>query len=250
QLMESSNKLSDLVRRQEKVLDETQEVDQEALRKLNEAQQQAFDAVQRRLEQELDDLARLAAEMSRRTRQQRPDSLDMAFQDAYQQLLRQLQAVRKSLNEHDIPQATEDLAETARQLAWMQQRAERLAQPDRGLQQQVAQALQQLQAAQQALDRLPQDRQAMLTPSQRGQLGELGQRQGGVRNDTQALQQDIERLLPLMPFLPSELAQQLQEAIPFMGEAQGALEGQRSQQAIPAEQEALERLRNAENGLQ
>lgn len=90
----------------------------------------------------------------------------------------------------------------------------------------------------------------MLTPSQRGQLGELGQRQGGVRNDTQALQQDVQRLLPLMPFLPAELGQQLQEAIPFMGEAQGALEGQRSQPAIPAEQEALERLRHAENGLQ
>jgi DNA repair exonuclease SbcCD ATPase subunit len=172
------------------------------------------------------------------------------LQDAYQQLLRQLQAVRKSLNEHDIPQVSEDLTETERQLAWMQQRAERLTPLDRSLQQQVAQALQQLQAAQQALDSLPQDRQAMLTPSQRGQLGELGQRQGGVRNDTQALQQDMQRLLPLMPFLPSELAQQLQEAIPFMGEAQGALEGQRSQQAIPAEQEALERLRNAENGLQ
>ncbi len=248
QLLESSNKLSDLVRRQEKVLDETQDVDQETINKLNEAQQQAFDTVQRRLEQELNDLSRLAAEMSRRARQH--PEIDAAFQDAYQQLLRQLQAVRDSLNEHNIPQVTEDLAETERQLAWMQQRTERLAQPDRSLQQQVARALQQLQAAQQALEGLPQDRQAMLTPSQRGQLRDLGQRQGGIRNDTQALQQDVQRLLPLMPFLPAELGQQLQEALPFMGEAQGALEGQRSQPAIPAEQEALERLRNAENGLQ
>ena len=248
QLLESSNKLSDLVRRQEKVLDETQDIDQETLHKLNEAQQQALDTVQRRFEQELHDLSRLAAEISRRARQH--PEIDAALQDAYQQLLRQLDAVRKSLNEHDIQQMTEDLAETERQLAWMQQRTERLAQPDRSLQQQVARALQQLQAAQQALDGLPQDRQAMLTPSQRGQLGDLGQRQGGVRNDTQALQQDMQRLLPLMPFLPAELGQQLQEAIPFMGEAQGALERQRSQPAIPAEQEALERLRNAENGLQ
>ena len=90
----------------------------------------------------------------------------------------------------------------------------------------------------------------MLTPSQRGQLGELGQRQGGVRNDTQTLQQEVQRLLPLMPFLPAELGQQLQEALPFMGEAQGALDGQRSQQALPPEQEALERLRNAQNGMQ
>jgi Domain of unknown function (DUF4175) len=248
QLMESSNKLADLVKRQEKILEGTQDIDQETLNQLNAAQQQAFDTVQRRFEQELNDLARLAGEMLRRARQ-RPE-LDTAFQDSYQQLLRQLHAVRKSLQEHELPQVSEDLAEAERQLAWMRQRAERLGQPDRTLQQQIARAQQHLQAAQQALDGLPQDRQAMLTPSQRGQLSELGQGQGGVRDDTQTLQQEVQRLLPLMPFLPAELGQQLQEALPFMGEAQGALEGQRSQQALPPEQDALERLRNAQNGMQ
>jgi hypothetical protein len=248
QLMESSNKLADLVERQEKILQGTQDIDQESLRQLNEAQQQAFDTVQRRFEQELNDLARLAGEMLRRARQH--PELDTAFQDAYQQLLRQLHAVRKGLQEHELPQVTEDLAEAERQLAWMRQRAERLSQPDRTLQQQIARARQHMQAAQQALDSLPQDRQAMLTPSQGDQLGELGQSQGGVRNDTQTLQQEMQRLLPLMPFLPAELGQQLQEALPLMGEAQGALEGQRSQQALPPEQEALERLRNAQNGMQ
>jgi len=248
QLLESSNKLADLVKRQEKIVEETQDIDQETLNQLNEAQQQAFDTVQQRFEQELNDLSRLAGEMLRRTRQH--PELDAAFQDAYQQLLRQLHAVRNSLKEHELPQVTEDLAEARRQLAWMQQRAERLTQPDRTLQQQIARAQQHVQAAQQALNGLPQDRQAMLTPDQRGQLGGLGQRQGEVHNDTQALQQDVQRLLPLMPFLPSELGQQLQEALPFMGEAQGALEGQHSQQALPPEQEALERLRNAQNGMQ
>jgi len=229
-------------------LEGTQDIDQETLNQLNEAQQQTFDTVQRRFEQELNDLARLAGEMSRRARQH--PELDASFQDAYQQLLRQLHAVRKSLQEHELPQVTEDLAEAERQLAWMRQRAERLGQPDRALQQQIGRAQQHLQAAQQALDGLPQDRQAMLTPGQRGQLGELGQSQGGVRDDTQTLQQEMQRLLPLMPFLPSDLGQQLQEALPFMGEAQGALEGQRSQQALPPEQEALERLRNTQNGMQ
>ena len=248
QLMESSNRLTDLVQRQEKILEATQDVDQETLNQLNQAQQQAFDTIQRRFEQELNELSRLAGEMSRRARQH--PELDTAFQDAYQQLLRQLQAVRKSLQEHELPQVTDDLAEAERQLAWMRQRAERLAQPDRALQQQIARAQQHMQAAQQALKSLPQDRQAMLTPGQREQLGELGQRQGGVRNDTQTLQQEMQRLLPLMPFLPAELGQQLQEALPFMGEAQSALDGQRSQQALPPEQEALERLRNAQNGMQ
>ncbi|MGE3538466.1 MAG: DUF4175 family protein [Candidatus Tectimicrobiota bacterium] len=248
QLLESSNKLADLVQRQEKVLEATQDIDQEALQKLNAAQEQAFEAVQRRFEQEMNELSRLAWDMSRRTRQH--PEIDMAFQEAYQQFLRQLHTARKNLQERDIPQVTEDLAELERHMSWMQQRTERLSQPDHALQQQIARALQQLQAAQQALDGLPQERQGMLTPSQRAQLGALSQQQDGVRNDTQALQEEVQRLLPLMPFLPSELSQQLQAALPFMGEAQAELRGQRSQQAIPPEHEALEHLRNANNSLQ
>jgi DNA repair exonuclease SbcCD ATPase subunit len=248
QLLESSNKLTDLVKRQEKILEETQDIDQATLDQLNAAQQQAFDAAQQRLDRELNELSRLAAEMLRRTRQH--PELDLAFQEAYQQLLRQLHTVRKSLQERDVPQVAEDLAEAERQLSSMQQRNEQLVQPDRTLQQQIGRAQQHVQTAQQALQGLPQDRQAMLNPGQRGQLSQLGQQQGGVRDDAQLLQQDMQRLLPLMPFLPAELAQQLQEALPFMGEAQGALKAHRSQQAVPPEQEALERLRNAQNGLQ
>lgn len=248
QLMESSNKLTDLARRQEQLLEETQQIDQETLHRLNAAQEQAFDAMQQRFDQEMNELSRLAWEMSRRTRQS-PD-LDALFQDAYQQLLRQLHNARRNLKERDIPQVAEDLAELERQLTWMQQRAERAVQPDRALQQQIARGLQQLQEAQQALDGLPQNRQGMLTPSQRSQLGQMGQRQGELRHETQALQEEVQRLLPLMPFLPAELSQQLQEALPFMGEAQSELTGQHSQQAIPPEQEALERLRNANNNLQ
>jgi hypothetical protein len=71
-----------------------------------------------------------------------------------------------------------------------------------------------------------------------------------VRQDTQALHQAFESLLPLMPFLPAEMGKDLQEAIPFMGQAQGELQGRQSQSAIPPEQQALERLRNAQNSLQ
>jgi hypothetical protein len=57
-------------------------------------------------------------------------------------------------------------------------------------------------------------------------------------------------LLPLMPFLPTEIGEHLQEAVPFMNDAQGELAGQRSQPAISPEQEALERLRHAQNSMQ
>ena len=69
-----------------------------------------------------------------------------------------------------------------------------------------------------------------------------------MQKDTQALQQEFEKLLPLMPFLPTEMGKHLQEAIPFMGQAQGELGGQQSQQAIPPEQQALDAFAQAQNG--
>ncbi len=248
QLMESSNRLTDLVKRQEKVVEDTQDVDQQTLQQLNAAQQQAFEAVQRRLDQEMERLAKLAMDMLQRAGQH--PELEAAFPDAYQQFFRQLQAMRTSLQERQVPQAMADLEEATQQLSGMQQQAARLAPSDRTLQQHMAQAQRHLQAAQQALGGLPHDRQAMLTPGQGQQLGQLGERQGGIQQDTQLLHGDIQRLLPLMPSLPAELVQQLHEAMAFMGDAQSALQERSSRQALPPEQDALERLRSADNTLQ
>jgi hypothetical protein len=248
QLQQSSDQLADLVRRQESILNDTQHIDQDTMRQLNEAQQHTFDAVQQRLQQELNKLSKLTWELSRQARQH--PNLDAAFQQAYQQLLKHLQTLRQNVETRDMPQAATDLEAAQRQLAWMQRQVERLEQPDTVMQQQTAQALESLQAMRQQMHSLPQNRQAMLTPDQEGQLGQLGEQQGGVRQDTQALHQAFESLLPLMPFLPTEMGKNLQEAVPFMGQAQGELEGRQSQQAIPPEQQALEHLRSAQNSLQ
>jgi hypothetical protein len=248
QLQESSNALADLAQRQERLLDNTQQIDQEALRQLNNAQQQAFDTLQQQLQQELNKLTKLSWELSRQARQY--PSLDPAFQQVQQQLSKHLQTLRQHVDSRDMPQAQQELEAAQRQLAWMQRRIAQLEQPDARLQQQAAEAMELLQAMQQQIGSLPQERRAMLTPEQRGQLGDLAEQQGAVRHDTQTLQQEFEQLLPVMPFLPSELGKHLQEAIPFMGQAQGELGMQQSQQAIPPEQQALDHLRQAQNSLQ
>lgn len=248
QLQQSSDKLSDLVQRQERILEDTQKIDHDALQQLNRAQQQAFETVQQHLQRELNKLSRLSWELSRQARQH--PSLDAGFQQAYQQLLKHLQELRQQFEAREIPQAMQELEAAQRQMAWMQRQIDALQQPDSSMQQQIAEALERLQASRQRIESLPQNRQAMLTPSQQGQLGELSEQQGSVRQDTQALHQAFESLLPLMPFLPAEMGKDLQEAIPFMGQAQGELQGRQSQSAIPPEQQALERLRNAQNSLQ
>jgi hypothetical protein len=248
QLQESSDALTDLVQRQEEVVRDTQDVDQETLRQLNQAQQRAFEATRPQLERDLSELTKMAWDLSHRARQHA--ELGPSFQRAYQELLQHLQAIQKSLEAHDLPQAQQELEAAQQQFAGMQRRAERVEAADATIPQRAAQALERLQVMQQQLDGLPQERQAMLTPPQRGQLGELGKQQGAVRDDTERLQQTFDSLLPLMPFLPPEMATNLREAVPFMQQAEGELAGHRSQQALPPEQEALERLRSAQNTMQ
>jgi hypothetical protein len=248
QLQQSSDRLADLVQRQEQILNETQQIDQDTVEALNDAQKRAFESVQQQLAQELNKLSRSAWDLLRQARQH--PHLDPTFEDLYKQLMTQLQNAQRSLKEPDVPQVITELQEAAQNLERMQHSARRGAQGDPALSRQIARLGQNLQAAQQMLDNLPQDRQAMLNPAQKGQLQGLGEQQGGVQEETRALQQEFEQLFPIMPFLPSEMGQQLKEAVPFMGQAQAELGVQRSQPAIPPEQAALERLRNAQNAFQ
>jgi DNA repair exonuclease SbcCD ATPase subunit len=248
QLQESVDTLSDLVQRQEEIVNQTQNLDQAALQQLNRAQQEAFEAMQRDLERKLAELSRQLADLSQRARQH--PELDTDFQRAYRDVQNKLGELRQHLQQHDMPQSQEALSGAQRQMDWMQQHLEQLQSPDQQLEQQATQAQERLSALQQRMNGLPNDRQAMLSPEQRSQLGQLGQQQEAVGNETAQLQQAFDNLLPLMPFLPSETVDNLQQAIPLMQQAQGELNTHQSQQAIPPEQGALERLRNAQNSLQ
>ncbi len=248
QLQESVDALADLVQRQEEIVDETQRLDQDALQQLNRAQQEAFEAMQCDLEQELAELQQQMAALARRARQN--PELDTSFQRAYREAQKRLSQLRQNLQNHDMPQSRDALAGAQRQMDWMQRRIEQLQAQDQQLEQRAAQAQDRLSALRQRMEGLPSDRQAMLSPEQREQLGQLGQRQGAVGNETAQLQQTFDNLLPLMPFLPSETVNNLQQAVPLMQQAQGELNARQSQQAIPPEQGALERLRNAQNSMQ
>lgn len=248
QLQESVDTLSDLVQRQEDIVNETQQVDQEALKRLNEAQREAFEAMRRDLERELSELTKQMAALSQRAR--RHPELNTTFQRTHRDVMKRLGQLRQNLKNHDMPKSRESLAGAQRQMDWMKRRIEQLQSQDEQLEQQAAQAQERLQALQQRMGGLPNDRQAMLSPEQREQLGQLGQRQQGVGNETAQLQQQFDNLLPLMPFLPSETVDNLKQAVPLMQQAQGELNASQSQQAIPPEQGALERLRNAQNSLQ
>ena len=248
QLMESANRLQDLVQRQEDILNDTQQIDQDAVQRLNEAQQQAFESARQTIEDELNALSRQLAEWAQRSRRQ-PDA-DRMFEEVARQTLRPVFDAMKHLDEPDVPQVRRDMQRAQEQLDWLRQRVDQTMPDNSAMQQQSAQAQQHMQAAQQALDSLPQDRHAMLTPPQREQLGGLSQQQAGVQVDAQQLAEELAQMMPLMPALPSDISQNVQDAVPFMGEARDALGNQQSQPAIPPEQAALERLRSANTSMQ
>ena len=248
QLMESANRLEDLAQRQEDILNETQEIDQEAVQRLNEAQQKAFESARRTIEDELNALSKQLAEWAQRWRRQ-PEG-DRVFEEVARQALRPVFDAMKHLEEPDVPQARQALQKAKEQMDWLRQRAVQSMPDDAEVQEQTAQAQQRMQAAQQALDGLPQDRHAMLTPPQREQLGGLSQQQAGVQAEAQQLAEELAQLMPLMPSLPGDISQNVKEAVPFMGEAKDALGNRQSQPAIPPEQAALERLRSANSSMQ
>ena len=248
QLMESANRLQDLVQRQEEILDDTQQIDQDAVRRLNEAQQEAFESARQTIEDELNALSRQLAEWAQRWRRQ-PDA-DRMFEEMARRTLRPVFDAMKHLQEPDVPKLREAMQNVQDQLDWLQQRAAQTMPDDAAVQQQSAQAQQRMQAAQQALDSLPQDRHAMLTPPQREQLGGLSQQQAGVQADARQLAEELAQMMPLLPSLPGDISQNVQDAVPFMGQAREALGKQQSQPAIPPEQAALERLRSASTGMQ
>ena len=248
QLMESANRLQDLVQRQEEILNDTQQIDQDAVQRLNEAQQEAFESARRTIEDELNALSQQLAEWAQRWRRQ-PDA-DRIFEEVARQTLRPVFDAMKNLQEPDVPEARQAMRNAQDQLDWLQQRAAQTMPDDADVQQQTAQAQQRMQAARQALDSLPQDRHAMLTPPQRERLGGLSQQQAGVQADARQLAEELAQMMPLLPSLPGDISQNVQEAVPFMGEARDALGEQQSQPAIPPEQAALERLRSANTGMQ
>ena len=248
QLQQSSDALAQLIQRQDAILQETQQVDQTTLQQLNRAQRQAFEGLQQSLNSALNALSKTAWELARQARQH--PELTPNLQRVQQQLLKQLHGLRKHLSAHELPQALEQLEAAEQQLTWLQRRAAGLSTPDEALQRQAAHAVEQLQHIRRRIDQLPQNRQAMLTPDQRDQLEGLGTRQGAVRQDTESLHQAFQELTPLMPFLPTKIGQNLQEATPFMQQAHDELVDHSGQRAIPPEQDALERLRDARESLQ
>lgn len=248
QLQQSSDTLTNLIQRQEDIIQTTQHINQETLKHLNAAQQHTFETMQAALQRDLGEAAKHLSNLSRQARQH--PKLKVSSQRLHRDLMKHFHTLQVQLNNHDIPKARQSLDAVQRQLAHLQQQIERLQASKAPLTQEVAQAQEFLQSVRRLIDSLPQDRQAMLTRQQRGKLDTLTQHQEAVQNDTTELHQKFDELRPLIPFLPSDAVDNLRDAVPFMQQAQDEISARQTQLALPPEREALEHLHSAQNTLQ
>lgn len=235
QMQRQQNRLQELAREQRDLVNRTEEIDRRAADRLSEAQQQEWDAFERRARERLEQLAERAREAQRQAaRQGQLDAQQYFQQRALQEALREARERLGDRQAQAMRQALESARDQLRRDPTVPNAREEADQLDR-----LAQELGRMGDASQ-----------QLTAPEREQLRQLADRQRALGQATDQLRQEVENLAAQMPMLGPELGRPLREAVPFMGEAQSRL-GQRDPRgALTPEREALQRLQRAQQAMQ
>jgi len=107
-----------------------------------------------------------------------------------------------------------------------------------------------LRSLEKDLQKLPSRNRDVVGEQEAGEFGALQNRQGTLQEKTEALLNKLRELSFLTPFLGPELLEGLEGAAGSMGEAKTQLGERASREAIPPEQEAINRLSQAQSNLQ
>jgi hypothetical protein len=249
----TQSELDKIAREQSEILRDTSAIDKHLRQRVNEQQRQEFDALQRQLREATQATQRQLQEASRQPqmdsrRARSPAASLHRTERALDRVLRQLTPDEVGELLHALEDAAQELSSLQRTppAAWedfLRQHPELRGQLER-----------QRETMEQAHQRLAElnalDGHDLLDPQQREELGQLGTRQQGLQQRTEALKSRLDQLAQFIPFLSPELRQNIGEAGEFMGEAQGELTQRRARQAMPPEEEALRRLSQGQQAMQ
>ena len=94
------------------------------------------------------------------------------------------------------------------------------------------------------------DEKEIMTPNDKEKFPGLSTRQGNLRERTKRLNERLEMLAQLFPGMDTEILNDLKEATGSMGKASGKLKGEDAPGAIPPEQEAILRLSKSQQAMQ
>jgi Domain of unknown function (DUF4175) len=249
----AQSELDQLVREQSEILRDTTGIDKDLRQRINAQQQREFEQLQEQLrdaiyeaQRQMQEASRTPQADNRRSRSQTP---------SMNRLDRALDRVTRQLTPEDTDELLRALQDAVQELSAMQQQPapgwEEWLRHHPELQAKLQGLRELLTRSHQRLADLNQlDGRDLLDPQQGEELGHLSHRQHTVRERTEALKNRLDQLSQFNPFLSPELRQQIGEAGEFMGEARGELSERRARQAIPPEEEALQRLSQGQQAMQ
>ncbi|MBI3014640.1 MAG: DUF4175 family protein [Candidatus Tectomicrobia bacterium] len=252
----ASNILQELIETQKQLLKDTGNLDSKLSDLLNKRQQELFPDLQKRLR---DTLGQVREKLKGVGEQTGGDlnrggwdlrwSLDR-LRDTLRQMEREIAERHLEEGKLRLKEALAQEENLARRLR-SQMSAGELSPELRNRVEKSFEAMREaLRSLEKDLQRLPGRNRDVVGEQEAGEFGELQNRQRALQDKTEALLNKLRELSFLTPFLGPELLEGLEGAAGSMGEAKTQLGERASREAIPPEQEAINRLSQTQSNLQ
>lgn len=236
EMMRSASELQRIVREQQEILENTEGNHKETLDRREDILKKKLAGFQAKAEEELAQLANLFPDQEEENEQ---GSGENFLDETTMNNLAKAMAAR--LRKKDFDKINQII-----NMARIELGKQRTAQQD----QKAAQAETSLEGLSEDLKALLEEPVVPLTPEQREALGDLSHRERLLKEQTQALHDKFKPLFQLFPSLDAKILKSIEQAVGSMGKAQNFLSDSKAKEAIPQEQEALDRLLSSSQQMQ
>ncbi len=242
EMMRSASELEQIVREQQEILVDTEGVHKETLKKREAVIKEKLDQFEPKALEMLTDLARLFPDQDMEEREDseaRENSTEEQFDDFFfnhviKGMIAQVKKKEFSSLSEIIDRARKEMAENRR--------------PE--LKERSHEAEHHLKLLMEQLNTLLEEPDIALSQEQKDGLRDLSSRQTVLKGRTIELHEKLESLFQLFPSLDPKIIKNIQEAATSMFEAQYQLGDLNAKEAIPPEEEALERLSDSRQQMQ
>ncbi len=249
----AANELTEIAKEQEAIFKETTKHDKEFSQRINQKQQSEFEQMRVQKRKEIEQFLKQNRALWD-TLEHAPDFQNRPIERRYLsrnyfQVNRELSKMLQSLSPDKVAELFGSLTPAIEGL----QEMESMLDPQNYAkeQEQLRQERESLMAFRRELnDLLNLEEREIATPQERQQVDDLSEREAALRERTEKLSDKLNQLSQLVPFISPELRQNIEEAIPFMGEAREELGEISTRRALPPEREALNRLLQAQQNMQ
>jgi hypothetical protein len=250
---QTANELTEIAKEQEAILKETNKHNKVLNQRINQKQQEDFARLQAQKKPELEQMLKQQRSLWEKLEkapdfQGRPTERRHLAQN-YFQVNRELSKMLQNLSPEKVAELFGSLTPAIEGLKEMESMLD--SQKYRQEREQMRKSLESLAALRQDLNNLLNlEEREVASPQEAQELGDLSNREVALKDRTAKLSDKLNQLSQLVPFISPELRQNIEEAVPLMGEAGEELSDISTRRALPPEREALNRLLQAQQSMQ